>query len=60
LFCGLPTKGAFPLFHGHTDSLMLCQGQRFQRARYTLLVNGLKVYRHGVSIVPGAPIATAS
>jgi hypothetical protein len=32
---------------------MLCQRKRFQRAQYTLLVNGLKVYRHGTSIVPG-------
>ncbi len=57
LLCGLPTQRAFPLIHGHTDSLMLSQGKRFQRAQYALLVNGIKVYRHGTSIVPGVIVA---
>ena len=42
LLCGFPTKRALPLIHGYVDSLMLCQGKRFQRAQYALLVNGLK------------------
>ena len=45
--CGLPTKRTFPIFHGHMNSLVLCQSKGFQRAQYTLLVNGLKMYRHG-------------
>jgi hypothetical protein len=57
LLCGLPTERASPLFHGHTDSLMLSQGKRLQWAQYALLENGLKVYRHGTSIVPGAIVA---
>ena len=44
----------FAHFHGHMDSLVLCQRKRLQRAQYALLVYGLKVYGHGVSIVPGA------
>ncbi len=59
LLRGLPTKRTLPLIYGHPDSLMLCQGKRFQRAQYALLVNGLKVYRHGMSIVSGAIVAGA-
>jgi hypothetical protein len=56
LLCGLPTKRALPLIHGYVDLLMLYQGKRFQRAQYALLVNGLKVYRHGSFIVLGAVV----
>ena len=35
------------------DSLMLFQCKGFHRAQNTLFVSGLKVYRHGTSIVTG-------
>jgi hypothetical protein len=57
LVCGFPTKRALPLIHGYVNSLMLGQGKRFQRAQYALLVNGLKVYRHGTTIVLGVIVA---
>jgi hypothetical protein len=57
LLRGLPAHRTLPLFHGQMDSLMLCQDERFQRAQNSLLVNGIKVYRHGISIVPGAIVA---
>ncbi len=55
----IPTERMLPLFHGHMHPLMLCQRKRFQRAQYALLVNGLKVYRHGAFIVPGSLVAGA-
>ena len=45
--CGLPAQRTFPIFDGQVNSLVLCERQRFQRAQYTLLVNRLKMNRHG-------------
>jgi hypothetical protein len=39
------------------NSLVLCERQGFQRAQYTLLVNGLKMYRHDNSSVLGSVAA---
>jgi len=55
--CGLPAKRAFPILDGQVNSLVLCERQRFQRAQYTLLKNGLKMYRHNSSSVPGSVAA---
>ena len=46
-FCGLPTKRTFPILDGHMNSLVLLQCKGFHRAQYTLLVNRLKMNRHG-------------
>jgi hypothetical protein len=46
-----PTQRTIPIFHGHTDSLVLRQGKGFQRAQYAMLVNGLKVYRYDTSVI---------
>jgi hypothetical protein len=55
--CGLPAKRAFPIFDGQVNSLVFCERQGFQRAQYTLLVDGLKMYRHDNSSVPGSVAA---
>jgi hypothetical protein len=54
-----PTQRTIPIFHGHMNSLVLCRRKGFQRAQYTLVVNGLKMYCHGTCIVSGAVIAAA-